>query len=219
MRNEYSEMLKMIEEEINKITEENRKTFNNKRKEAQLYDTGDLVAIAKTQFETGGKLKKKFLGPYKITEVKGNDRYNVEKIGTQEGPNKTSTAAENMKPWGRINMMKKVTKIETSVEPKQFTIILEGNIGAGKSSLLKLFERNKNIKILTFREPLEKWTNINGINLLDLMYKDASTWAFPFQNYAILTMMQNHVKKTDEQIKIMERSVFSAMYCFVEAHA
>lgn len=31
-------------------------------------------------------------------------------------------------------------------------------------------------------------------------------------------MLENHTKQADENIKIMERSIFSAMYCFVEAH-
>lgn len=123
-------------EDIDKIMEENRKTFNSKRKEARKYDVGDVVAIAKTQFDTGAKLKKKFYGPYKISEVHGNDRYNVEKVEIHEGLHKTSTSADNVKPWGRINMMRKYDV------NKQLTISIEGNIGSGKSTLLKYFKKS-----------------------------------------------------------------------------
>lgn len=85
-----------------KIQLENKKTFNAKRKSAHQYKQADLVAIAKTQFETGAKLKSKNLGPYVVTHKSGNDRYTVEKIGNHSGPNKMTTAADNMKIWRRI---------------------------------------------------------------------------------------------------------------------
>lgn len=100
----------------------------------------------------------------------------------------------------------------------KLNITIEGNIGAGKTTLLKYFEQFGKAQILTFREPLEKWTNFHGSNLLDLVYRDTPTWIFPFQSYALLTMLKNHMKAKDESIKIMERSIFSARYCFMEAH-
>lgn len=50
------------------------------------------------------------------------------------------------------------------------------------------------------------------------MYNDIPTWIFPFQSYVMLTMIQNHIKSIDENIKIMERSIFSTQYCFIELH-
>lgn len=38
----------------------------------------------------------------------------------------------------------------------------------------------------------------------------------PFQDYVTLTMLKNHIKETEKPIKLMERSMFSARYCFVE---
>ncbi|KMQ83277.1 blastopia polyprotein [Lasius niger] len=84
---------------ILKIQEENRKNFNKHRKKARAYEIGDLVAIQRTQFGTGMKLRPKFFGPYEIVKVKSNDRYEVKKIGQHEGPNQTSTAADHMKSW------------------------------------------------------------------------------------------------------------------------
>lgn len=84
---------------ILKIQEESRKCYNKKRKKAHVYKKDDLVAIRRTQFGTGMKLRAKFLGPYKVVRVKSNDRYDVEKVGDHEGPNKTSTSVDNMKLW------------------------------------------------------------------------------------------------------------------------
>lgn len=49
-----------------KIQEENRKTYNCKRKKARQYEAGDIVAIRRTQLGGGLKLYPKFLGPFKV---------------------------------------------------------------------------------------------------------------------------------------------------------
>ncbi|UYV80213.1 hypothetical protein LAZ67_18002053 [Cordylochernes scorpioides] len=75
-----------------KIQEENRNTFNKK---AFVYKEGNLVVIQKTQFATKYNLYPRYNVPYKV--IKPNDRYNVEKFGNFEGPNRTSCSAD--KPW------------------------------------------------------------------------------------------------------------------------
>lgn len=85
--------------QIEKVREENRRTFNKRRKKARRYNLQELVAIRRTQFGPGLKLFPKYLGPYEVTSVKRNDRYAVKKIGEHEGPNITSSSADNMKPW------------------------------------------------------------------------------------------------------------------------
>lgn len=102
-------------------------------------------------------------------------------------------------------------------ERQPFNIIIEDNIGAGKTTLLKYFDELNGAQVLTFREPLEQWSNFHGANLLDLMYKDRSNWAFPFQSYALLTMLKNHQTKAAHNIKIMERSIYSSRI-FLEAN-
>ncbi|GFX50346.1 transposon Tf2-6 polyprotein [Trichonephila clavipes] len=79
------------------LQSENRKTYNRRRKKASLYKEGDLVAIQRTQFGAGLKLRPKFLGPYKVTKVNSKDRYEVEKVGQHQGPNSTTTSADLMK--------------------------------------------------------------------------------------------------------------------------
>ncbi|GFS75032.1 transposon Ty3-I Gag-Pol polyprotein [Trichonephila clavipes] len=85
--------------QIYKVQDENRRTYNLRRRQAHKYQLHDLVAIKRTQFGPGLKLKQKYLGPYKVTKVKHNDTYDVEKCDFVDGPSKTSTCAEFMKLW------------------------------------------------------------------------------------------------------------------------
>ena len=47
------------------------------------------------------------------------------------------------------------------------------------------------------------------------MYKDPKKYAFLFQTYVQLTMLQLHTQATNKPYKVMERSVYSAR-CFIE---
>ncbi|GFT23886.1 peptidase A2 domain-containing protein [Trichonephila clavipes] len=75
----------------------NKKTYNKKRKKFPEYQVGDLVAVQRTQFGGGLKIRPKFFRPYHITEVKPRDRYIVEKVRDHAGPNVTATSADLMK--------------------------------------------------------------------------------------------------------------------------
>ncbi|GBM47858.1 hypothetical protein AVEN_91842-1 [Araneus ventricosus] len=57
-----------------------RKTYSKKRKKASECKKGDIVAIQRTQFGVGLKLRPKFLGPYKVTNFNSRHRYEVEKL-------------------------------------------------------------------------------------------------------------------------------------------
>ncbi|GFY44509.1 transposon Ty3-G Gag-Pol polyprotein [Trichonephila inaurata madagascariensis] len=101
--NENRELLrKAAKAQIIKVQNENKKSYNLRRKSPCLYSVKDLVAIKRTQHGPGQKLCNKFIGPYKITQAKTNDTYNVEKCGNFDGPTKTSTCAEYLKPWTHI---------------------------------------------------------------------------------------------------------------------
>lgn len=39
------------------------------------------------------------VGPYEVTKVKRNNRYDVRKVGYGDVPVNTSTPADRMKPW------------------------------------------------------------------------------------------------------------------------
>lgn len=87
-------------EQIMKVQEENRKTYNLRRKPPTKYQVGDLVAIKRTQQGPGLKLKSKFLGPYKVTKIKDFDTYDVQQMEScRDGPFHTTTCSEYMKLW------------------------------------------------------------------------------------------------------------------------
>ncbi|GFS61121.1 transposon Tf2-9 polyprotein [Trichonephila clavipes] len=85
-------------ENILRLQAENKKQYNKHRKPAYNYKPGDTVAIQRTQFGTGLKLRPKYFGPYEVTKVNKHDRYEVQKIGQHEGPNFTCSPAP-MTAW------------------------------------------------------------------------------------------------------------------------
>ena len=99
------------------------------------------------------------------------------------------------------------------------TLILEGNIGVGKSTFLKILEDNLDVDIIL--EPTDKWQHVGDDgNLLDLFYKDIKRWAYTFQSYAFVTrvqsLMEQQLKGSDKPIQILERSVYCDRYCFAK---
>uniref|UniRef100_UPI00398F1F2A thymidine kinase 2, mitochondrial n=1 Tax=Pristiophorus japonicus TaxID=55135 RepID=UPI00398F1F2A len=103
-----------------------------------------------------------------------------------------------------------------SKEDKKLVICIEGNIASGKSTCLEYFSKSNNIEALM--EPVSKWRNIWNHNLLGLMYKDPSRWAITLQTYVQLTMLQQHTRPQTMPIRMIERSIYSAKYVFVENH-
>ncbi|GFW02873.1 transposon Tf2-6 polyprotein [Trichonephila clavipes] len=98
--------------QIYKVQDENHRTYNLRRRQAHKFQLHDLVAIKRTQFGPGLKLKQKYLGPFKVTKLKHNDTYDVEKCDFVDGPSKTSTCAEFMKLWPNH----KLTLLDFSIE-------------------------------------------------------------------------------------------------------
>lgn len=101
-----------------------------------------------------------------------------------------------------------------SADAPPFTIFVEGNMGAGKTSCLNFFKTLD--EFLVLQEPIDKWTNLNGFNLLDLKFNDPEKFLFTFQNYATLTRLRQHMQTTEKPMKMMERSLLTARNCFIE---
>ena len=57
-----------------------------------------LDTIERILFDSGLKLKEKYFGPYRLTTIKINDRYDGEKVGIHVGPFVASNEAEHLKP-------------------------------------------------------------------------------------------------------------------------
>ncbi|CAF0924074.1 unnamed protein product [Didymodactylos carnosus] len=102
----------------------------------------------------------------------------------------------------------------SKITKKKFSIAVEGNIGSGKSTILSLLDKSYLCDVVV--EPIESWTNVNGHNLLAMLYKDPVRWGMTFQAYAQMTLTKLHALQTKKPVKVMERSIYSARYCFVE---
>ncbi len=104
------------------------------------------------------------------------------------------------------------------VKPLVRSFIIEGNIGAGKSTFLRLIDEKLPAQIVY--EPLDQWQKASpDQNLLDHFYKDTKRWAYTFQSYAFITrVMQQHKKQleTGALLQVLERSVYSDRYCFAK---
>ncbi|XP_071612791.1 thymidine kinase 2, mitochondrial isoform X4 [Heliangelus exortis] len=99
-------------------------------------------------------------------------------------------------------------------DDRKMVICIEGNIASGKTTCLDYFAQTTSIEVLT--EPVAKWRNVRGHNILGLMYQDASRWGITLQTYIQLTMLEQHTKPMISPVRMMERSIHSAKYIFVE---
>lgn len=97
---------------------------------------------------------------------------------------------------------------------RPFVVSIEGNIGAGKSTMLKFFESYTDVELIP--EPVAQWCDVNGHNLLGKLYEDPKRWSFQFQSYVQLTRLQLLKKPTNCSVKIIERSIQNNRYCFLE---
>ena len=77
-----------------------------------------------------------------------------------------------------VHVLAKLQRRMKSRRP--FTVVVEGNIGCGKTTFLEHFSKfEKQVEVLT--EPVDRWRNVNGHNLLQLMYEDPSRYLSSFK--------------------------------------
>ena len=123
--------------------------------------------------------------------------------------------------------LKKVHEILSDTN-RQF-IVVDGVIGAGKTTTIKEIEKrlNKlndyyndeiiNIKIIAIYEPVENWKSSGA---LEYFYKDIPKHAYSFQTLTyitrISTLIDSIYDNPDANIYIMERSIFTDRYIFME---
>ncbi|CDK30843.1 deoxynucleoside kinase [Candidatus Babela massiliensis] len=94
--------------------------------------------------------------------------------------------------------------------------IIEGNIGAGKTTFLRLISQ-----ILPEINPCfepKTWRNeVVGESLLNNFYQNPKRWAYTMEIFAMTSRAVESIKeqsKTTYKIKISERSIYSGHYCF-----
>lgn len=112
------------------------------------------------------------------------------------------------------DIVKTATEDNVTNNKRPFIVSIEGNIGSGKSTMLKYFEKYNDVELIP--EPVAKWCDVKGHNLLGKLYEDPKRWSFQFQSYVQLTRLQLLKKPTDCSVKIIERSIQNNRFCFLE---
>ena len=100
--------------------------------------------------------------------------------------------------------------------------IIEGNIGAGKSTFLKLAEKYlPHVSIAL--EPLHNWQKqVYGQSLLSNFYQDPKRWAYTLETLAMMCRVREHMNEQHviqlqyNRIRLIERSIYSGHYCFTK---
>lgn len=96
-------------------------------------------------------------------------------------------------------------------------ILLEGNIGAGKTTVGRLLADSGAFGFI--EEPTTAWREGFASNMLELFYADPHRWAFTFQVCAFNTRAKTWrevLAKTDHSRVILERSIFCDRHVFAE---
>ena len=102
-------------------------------------------------------------------------------------------------------------------EEKRLMILLEGNIGAGKTTVGRALAEKGTFGFI--EEPTSTWREGFAANMLGLFYEDPQRWAFTFQICAFITRAKTWsevLALTDHSKVLLERSVFCDRYVFAE---
>lgn len=111
---------------------------------------------------------------------------------------------------------------------------IEGNIGNGKSTLLRKLSEDAEMSTLFYPlyEPLQEWLNMkdeHGRNLLQIYYDEKERWSYTMQTFAFLTKMRS-IKRVMENSKtnfdmnvntpsiiLAERSIMTDYHIFAKS--
>lgn len=102
--------------------------------------------------------------------------------------------------------------------PKQKKILVDGNIGAGKTTLVKLLEayyNEKGLKTKAILEPVDIWRESGA---LQYFYGDISGRSYEFQTFTFITrikrVFEDILSCPNADIYIFERHIWSDRYIF-----
>lgn len=101
-------------------------------------------------------------------------------------------------------------------------ISIEGNIGAGKSTLIKQIQDHFEKNIVFIQEPIDEWNTIQtkeNKTILECFYENQEKYAFSFQMMAYISRiatLQKAIEENPDSILIVERSVYTDKFVFAK---
>jgi transposase InsO family protein len=116
-----SELFAKASRNIDKRQRLQKKHFDERRRMAEKYEVGDIVLVESENSATGSsrKLMPKYKGPYIVTRVMGNDRYEIQDVPgapRKQMAAKTIYAADRMKRWCQLNELEFADRPEDEAE-------------------------------------------------------------------------------------------------------
>ena len=124
-----------------------------------------------------------------------------------------------------ITQTEKYDKVRSILQdPKRKFIIIDGVIGAGKTTLISLIESNLNnmnnklkLKVKAIYEPVDLWKSTGA---LEYFYQDIPKNAYEFQTFTYITRINSVIDEIyvcpDADVYILERSIWTDKYIFME---
>ena len=108
----------------------------------------------------------------------------------------------------------------------KYIFSVEGNIGSGKSTLVRLLKEKLNdilpyYNVIFLQEPVDEWTTIKDDegNIIEKFYADNNKWAFSFQMMAYISrisILRKVIRENNNCIIIVERSVYTDKNVFAK---
>lgn len=95
--------------------------------------------------------------------------------------------------------------------------LVEGNIGAGKSTFLTLLAQHIPYATIAY-EPREHWQSEDGGSILTKFYEDTKRWAYTMETWTMIQRARYHMamQQNPSPFLVMERSIYSGMYVFTK---
>ena len=142
---------------------------------------------------------------------------------TNTNPSNLSNLSNNANKFGGIfsNSIPSADyqQFRTLIPTKKF-IAIDGLIGAGKTTLIRLindYYRAQGLKVHPIYEPVEMWQETGA---LDLFYSDIPAKCYEFQSFVYVTRVKKVILEVlahpEAEIFLLERTVFTDRYIFVE---
>lgn len=101
--------------------------------------------------------------------------------------------------------------------PNRTMYLLEGNIGAGKTSLGNILKESTKFEFL--EEPVDTWREGFAGNLFEMFYRDMPRWSFTFQIMAFTTRAKTWseiLEKVQGDRVVLERSIYTDRNVFAK---